>query len=200
MQISRFLSRTGFLLALGLMFFPEMTRAKDFPHPNAIMFLPTGLASSSYIFEYERGLGDYWGLALRGTGTSHWLWQGGKTGADDDYDWIYTLKGAGAGLSARIYPWGNAPQGYFVGPRVDFLKFQGTYEDRAKNRPQEDIELQVTTLHLETGFKFLIAERFILSPFVDAGVPLVKGSDSGAELAMVVSFIVGGGIYVGWVF
>ncbi|NTV52677.1 MAG: hypothetical protein HGA76_06675 [Candidatus Firestonebacteria bacterium] len=192
----RWMGLAGFSVA----FFLLSAQAKDFPDPNVLMILPTGAFSNSFILEYERGLGNYFGFALRGTSTHHWLWEGGKTGSNDDYDWIYTLDGTGFGLSARLYPSGNAPQGYFIGPRVDFLNYRGTYEDRVKNLPPVDVTLQVTTYHLETGYQFIFGEHFVLTPFVDAGVPVVKSSNGGATLAGIVTFILGGGIYLGWAF
>ncbi len=195
----RLLANTGvFLCLVQLSLIPCW--GKDFPNKDAVMWLPTGLVSTSAMFEYERGFGNYMGLGLRGTLTPRWEWKGGKSGDDDDYDWIYQLKGGGVGVSARFYPWGNAPQGFHIGPRADFLTFQGTYEDRAKNLPAKDVAIQISTLHLETGYKFAIRDRFIISPFVDAGVPFTKSDDSGARLLATMAYVIGGGVYLGWCF
>jgi hypothetical protein len=190
------------LLATGLLALclAGGVRGSDFPHSRELLLLPTGWMSNSLIAELAWGLGDHWALALRGTSTNHWRWEGGKNGANDDYDWIYDLNGLGLGLSARFYPGGNSPQGYFVGPRIDYLAYQGTYEDRAQGRAPVDVKLQVTTVHVETGYQFIFKERFVFAPFIDAGWPRVRSSDSGAALAGIVTFIIGGGFYLGWAF
>jgi hypothetical protein len=190
------------VMAMGFMLFCfTLTAESEETSPlDVLMIMPTGLVSNSLIAEYEHIFGNHFGLGIRGTATSHWLWEGGQTGTGDDYDWIYTLSGIGFGLSARIYPWGQAPQGYYLGPRLDYLSYSGTYENRAQNEDPVNVTLQVTTIHIETGYKFIFGRHFVLSPFVDAGIPLVKSSDSGATLAGIFTFILGGGIYLGWAF
>jgi hypothetical protein len=178
-------------------------QAKDFPERNAVMLQPAGLAvgSGHVSLEYERALGNYFGIAGRYTNISHFLWQGGKNNTPgDDYDWIYDLNGFGAGLSARYYPAGNAPAGFNMGFRTDFLHYTGTYEDRAHNRAAVNANVDISLFHLEFGYKIIIAHAFVIGPFLDAGYPIVSGTDSGANLLGALSFIFGGGLYLGWAF
>ncbi|MBN1595358.1 hypothetical protein JW933_05465 [candidate division FCPU426 bacterium] len=150
--------------------------------------------------EYERAFTSSMGLAIRSNIVSDWEWKGGKNEneAGDDYDWIYSVDGYGAGLSARFYPWGKAPEGFHIGPRCDYISFYGTYEDRARNRETVDTSMTLGTAHFEIGYKDVLGGFLVMGTFVDFGYAFARSVDASSLLAL--TYIFGGGIYIGAAF
>lgn len=189
---------------VGVVAWAPPARAENFPERSALMLQPMGFLSGAghMSLEYEIGLNDYFGVAGRLTAISHFLMRGGKDNSDpgDDYDWIYDQNGFGVGFSGRYYPGGNAPEGFYYGLRLDLNRYFGTYENRAHNLAPVDTSLTATLIHAEIGYKFVIAHAVIVGPFFDIGLPVVAGTDTNFDVATIVSFIVGGGLYIGWAF
>jgi hypothetical protein len=167
---------------------------------NQIMINPLALSLNNFCPEYEFALSTHFGLGLRANLVLDWEFTSGKNknDPDDDYDWIYKINGYGVGVSARMYPGGNAPEGFYLGPRADFIGFQGTYEDRANNNDPVDSSLMLGTAHLEIGYKFTISNTVVLGFFGDAGYAFAQAKDASVLLTLL--YIVGGGVYVGYAF
>ncbi|MCD4812528.1 hypothetical protein K8S19_02360 [bacterium] len=165
---------------------------------NNLMVNLLGVATGNYGPEYEIALGNHFGLGIRANIIPIWEAKGGKSSSDDDYDWIYSVSGYGAGISGRFYPFGAAPKGFHLGPRFDFIGFSGTYEDRAHNEAPVDTNVLIGTAHLEAGYKFIIAQRVVLGLFVNGGYVTAQAPDASELLAL--AYIVGGGIYLGIAF
>ncbi len=198
MRIPFFSSKKNLIFLVFFLICSPFTIHASSPQ-NAIMFNAMGLASGNYGPEYEIALSDHFGLGIRANLVLDWEWKGGKNDEPgDDYDWIYKVNGYGAGISARLYPFGHAPRGLHIGPRFDFIGFNGTYEDRAHNEEPCDTNLSLGTAHLELGYKFIIGNAVVIGLFGDAGYAFAEAPDASSLLALL--YIVGGGIYVGCAF
>jgi len=194
----KFLQNMVFILLLFTLLFPLYAFGAS-PR-NVIMVNPMALVGSNICPEYEIALDNNFGLGVRADIVVNWEWKGGKDSSDssDDYDWIYSVDGYGMGLSARFYPGGKAPVGFYIGPRVDFIAFNGTYEDRAHNQDPVDTNLTLGTTHLEIGYKFIFGDTVALGLFADGGYAFAEAPSASSLLAL--TYIIGGGIYLGIAF
>ena len=157
------------------------------------------LAGSNISVEYERSITANLSMGLRGNFVSNFKLTGGKSDDEgDDYDWIYSVNGIGGGISLRLYPYGPAPSGFYLGPRMDFIQYSGTYEDKVHNKPPVDTRLSLGTVHGELGYKFLIARAVVIGAFIDAGYAFAEATDASSLLALM--YLFGGGLYLGIAF
>lgn len=192
------MKRIGFsmLAMLGMLGWVAAAGAEEF---HVVMVQPMALASNTLSLEYEVPLAGHFGLGMRLNALANWEIKGGmNSNPGDEWDYIYKFNGAGFGLSGRFYPGGQAPKGFYLGPRLDYVSAQGTYEDKANNQAPVASTLTVTIAHLEIGYKWLIKDVFALGLFADGGYGNVK-SDGKDSLASIFA-IIGGGVYLGWAF
>jgi hypothetical protein len=186
------------VLILLLLAASHLTAMAESEGQYCIMLQPLALVSNDISPEIEFPLGSHFGLGIRANAVVNWEIKGGKSNSSDDWDWIYRYNGGGLGLSGRFYPGGRGPKGFYLGPRLDYVSCQGTYEDRVHNKAAVDTTLTITIAHLELGYKWLIKDTIVLGLFGDGGYGAVK-SDGEASLASLFALI-GGGVYVGWAF
>ncbi len=178
---------------------------------NSIRIGGLGLFTGFYEFQYERVVSENGSIRFGfGTGT---LRDASGNAADDDFmdafgsnsfnnDNRRVVEGFTANAEYRyFFTHLKAPKGLYASPGIQYLSLTDTYTYKNSNDVTETLienDYSVFNLRALFGYQFIIAKRFILNPYIGAGIALGNvDQNNGQDNAFGTGFSLNAGIDLG---